>query len=151
MEKFLVSKQTSDMHVCALTQRIVSEYLDQIDFYERIGELIAFYDHRKEKMIEALDAYMPEGVVYEKPQGGLFVWLDLPDYIDSTNLFLEGLKHNIGIIPGIMFFADQTEEVNHYLRLCFSQVNDEDMDQGIRILGDLLSKHIDGESYKQVV
>lgn len=148
MEKLLVCKQTCDMHVCAFTQRVVAQYLDGIDFSDRIDTLVAFYDHRKEKMIEALDTYMPEGVIYEKPQGGLFVWLETPKFIDTTALFLKGLKHNIGIIPGIMFFADQAEDENHYIRLCYSQVNDEDMDQGIQILGELLKEEIASKKFE---
>lgn len=148
MEKLLVCKQTCDMHVCALTQRLVDAYLEEIIFSERIEELISFYNHRKEQMVQALDRHMPLNVIYEKPQGGLFVWLEAPENIDTTALFLEGLKHNIGIIPGIMFFADQTDEVNHYIRLCFSQVNDEEMEEGIEVLGQLLKKLIDGTPLK---
>ncbi|WP_461204804.1 aminotransferase-like domain-containing protein [Clostridium sp. DL1XJH146] len=141
--KILMCKQTVDMHVCALTQRIVNKYIAEINLKERIDELIEFYGNRRNLMMEALDKYMPEEVLYEKPLGGLFIWLELPENVDTTKLFFESLKNNVAYMPGTMFFSD--DNINNYIRLCFSQENSEQIDKGIKILANMIKEKIEME------
>lgn len=150
-EKILICKQTVDMHTCALTQRIVSKYLDEIDFEKRLSGLREVYGIKRNCMLQALEKHMPKEVKYTKSTGGFFIWLELPKYISTTQMLKKSIKDNVAYMPGTMFFSDNNSDNDNYLRLSFSQMSLEIIEEGIKILADVINGEIEKSLISQVV
>ena len=95
------------------------------------------YRERRDSMLKALQSYMPSGVEWTRPEGGMFVWVTLPESIDAADLLALSLKSTkVAFVPGHAFFADGSGR-NH-LRLSFSCSTPAIIDEGIRRLGKLV-------------
>ncbi|HLI51633.1 MAG TPA: PLP-dependent aminotransferase family protein [Thermomicrobiaceae bacterium] len=101
---------------------------------EHIVELRAVYQEKCERMLAALDREMPEGVSWTRPHGGFFVWVTLPDSLDSLKLLQDCSANGVGYIPGPAFFSDGTSG-HHNFRLSYSALDLDEIDEGIRRLG----------------
>ena len=90
-------------------------------------------------MLKALEDYMPEGVSWTHPDGGLFLWLTFPDYIDSKILLQDCIKKGVAFVPGEPFFAENPEK-NH-CRINFSFVDDEKLIEGIKKIAEAVKEY----------
>ena len=84
IKKFIIAKQAADLQPNTLTQYIASEFLNVLDMERHTNSIIKVYGHRRDVMLKALSDYMPKGVTWTKPNGGLFLWITFPEYIDSS-------------------------------------------------------------------
>lgn len=100
---------------------------------EHIVELRAIYAEKCERMLAALDREMPEGVSWTHPHGGFFIWVTLPDTLDSVQLLKECSENGVGYIPGPAFFTDGVSG-HHNFRLSYSALEPDEIDEGIRRL-----------------
>jgi DNA-binding transcriptional MocR family regulator len=88
-------------------------------------------------MLEALGRYMPEGVTWTRPEGGMFIWVSLPRHMDSAALLRRAIDdHDLAFVPGRAFFADGSGE--NTLRLSFSCASPDQINEGMKRLGLLL-------------
>ena len=85
-----------------------------------------------------VDDYMPEGVTWTNPEGGLFLFVNLPDYMDSEELFMEALKDKVAFVVGHVFHCDDSGK--NTLRINFSYATKEDIDEGIKRLANAIKK-----------
>ncbi|HEX6209022.1 MAG TPA: aminotransferase class I/II-fold pyridoxal phosphate-dependent enzyme, partial [Actinomycetota bacterium] len=99
---------------------------------ERAREL---YGRRRRLMLEALEARLPEGIRWTRPRGGFFTWLTYPQGVDTAALAKEAMERKVAFVPGAPFFPDGTGA--NTLRLSFSRVRDEEIDEGIRRLAEV--------------
>ncbi|MCX9026196.1 MAG: PLP-dependent aminotransferase family protein, partial [Candidatus Methanoperedens sp.] len=106
MEKLIVAKQAADLHSNSLSQRIVHQYLMDNDIDEHIIKIRAAYGKRRDLMIEMMAEYFPEEVKYTKPEGGMFLWVTLPEGASSLDLFELAVKENVAFVPGNPFYTD---------------------------------------------
>lgn len=120
----------------AFAQAVMAEYLGSIDLDARIGWLREQYRSRRDQMMLWLRQYMPPEVTWLEPTGGYFVWLHTPG-VDTAALLPRAVEAGVAYIPGIHFFFGGVEGREH-LRLSFSFLPPDQMEQGIRILGQLL-------------
>jgi DNA-binding transcriptional MocR family regulator len=90
------------------------------------------YKRQCSKMQKLLEKYMPEGVQFTKPGGGMFLWLDLPEEIDAMELVKRTMKKNVVFVPGISFFVSSNGRSN--VRMNFSNASEGKMEEGIRII-----------------
>ena len=90
-------------------------------------------------MLETMEACFPEEAEWNDPEGGLFLWVKMPEHVDTTALLKESVESGVAYIPGSNFFA---EPVNNYMRLNYSHPSEVDIVEGIQILGGLLKKAI---------
>ncbi len=132
-------KQGADLHTSTLVQMIAFEvgrggFLD-----EHIQLLRGVYRERRDAMLGALDSYMPPEVSWSSPQGGLFLWAELPEGMDSQSVLAEALKEKVAFVPGSAFFA-QAEDGRRFMRLNFSNAKPERISEGIRRLGACLGR-----------
>jgi len=106
-------------------------YLD-----EHIKLIRRVYGERRNVMLEALDRDFPSEVTWTRPQGGLFLWVTLPEGMDSHHLFEAALKENVAFVPGDSFYAGNgyADEGRRHLRLNFSNAQPEQIREGIRRL-----------------
>jgi 2-aminoadipate transaminase len=109
-------------------------------FERHVDELRRIYGQRRTLMLAALEKYMPEGATWSVPTGGFFIWLTLPEGVDSGPMLVQAREMGIEYLPGTACFFDHTG-ANH-IRLSFSFARDEVIDEGIRRLGELIRSEL---------
>jgi 2-aminoadipate transaminase len=138
--KLVQLKQGTDLHTSTFTQMIAHE-VARGGFLDRHVRVIRkVYGDRREAMLRALTAHFPPGVRWTKPQGGLFLWVTLPEGLDSAELLQEALKEKVAFVPGAPFFPNGGGAST--FRLNFSYCNPQKIEEGIRRLGGVLKRHI---------
>jgi 2-aminoadipate transaminase len=129
MEQIVVAKQASDLHSNYLSQRIAYEYLTTTDIDAHIRKIQASYRQQSQLMQDMIVEHFPESVRFTKPEGGMFIWLTLPDGISSMEVFDAAIKEQVAVLPGTPFYIDGGG--NNTLRLNFSNATDEKIREGI--------------------
>lgn len=137
-EHLIVSKQAADMHSPNLTQAIVDKFLRSGLLDAHLDKIRTMYRERVIKMVQAMDEYMPEEVKHTNPQGGLFIWCEMPKHVNTTALLPKAVEQKVAFIPGDQFFAQPS--INNFFRLNFSNASLENIEHGIKILGGLLKQ-----------
>lgn len=138
MEKLIIAKQAADLHTDYFTQRLVHQYLSDYNIDEHISRICATYGKQAAAMLNAMEKYFPKEVKYTTPEGGMFLWVTLPEGQDALQVFDLAIKENVAFVPGNPFYVDRAN-VNT-LRLNFSCSNEAETEEGIRRLGNVLKK-----------
>lgn len=133
-------KETNDLQSPELTQMLTYYYLQLFDLEEHIREIQVVYKERCELMVEMIQKYFPPEIKYTDPEGGMFLWLELPEGLDSDEILNDALAAGIAYIPGESFFS--FEGVKNTIRMNFTMVKDEQIREGIQTLGEVFRKHI---------
>lgn len=136
LSKIVVAKQVEDVHTNVLFQMIVARFMDECDLEAHIAKIRELYRHKAGLMISALEKYMPNEVSFTRPEGGIFLWCSLPENVSLSEFVKKAGEKNVFVVPGTAFTAD-TEEESHSFRLNYSMPSDEEIDKGIRILGEI--------------
>jgi 2-aminoadipate transaminase len=132
MEKLIVAKQASDLHSNYFAQRIVHRYLSDHDIDEHIVKIREVYRNQRNMMISSIERYFPEEVKFTRPEGGMFLWMTLPENISALRLFDLAGGEDVAFVPGGAFYVD--EGGKNTLRLNFSNSDADEIDEGIRRL-----------------
>ncbi len=140
VRKVSIGKQGADVQNPVLCQLIVAEYLKRGYFDKVLAQNIALYKTRRDCMLAALDKHMPEEVSYTRPDGGLFIWLTLPERIDAAKLLPAALEKNVAYIQGCEFYADGGGK--NTMRLNFSNSDERRIEQGISVLASIIKDKI---------
>ena len=136
INRLVLMKQAGDLHTSTINQIILHDVVSEI-FDAHIRRLRVAYKERRDAMLSALEEFAPEGVTWTKPQGGMFVWIELPEGTDGTQLLERAIREaNVAFVPGSAFHADRSGK--NTLRLSFSATNPERIREGIRRLTGLL-------------
>lgn len=136
LSKIVVAKQVEDVHTNVLFQMIVARYMEQCDLEAHISKIRELYRRKAGLMISALEKYMPKEVSFTRPEGGIFLWCSLPESVSLGEFVKKAAEKNVFVVPGTAFTAD-TEAESHSFRLNYSMPSDEDIEKGIRILGEI--------------
>ncbi|MGF7117976.1 PLP-dependent aminotransferase family protein [Methanobacterium oryzae] len=136
MEKIIIAKQASDLHSNYFTQRVVYQYLIDNNVDEHIEKIKKMYRGQRNLMVSIIEEYFPEDVKYTKPEGGMFLWVTLPEGLSSMDLFDLAIKENVAFVPGKAFFTDGSGY--NTLRLNFSNSDEEKIEEGIKRLGNAI-------------
>ncbi|MGU3575690.1 PLP-dependent aminotransferase family protein [Brucellaceae bacterium C25G] len=140
IRKLVLIKQAADLHSSSINQ-IAIHRVASTGFDKQVEKLRRVYKHRRDKMLEALSQYMPQGVAWTKPEGGMFIWLTLPEGMDGTTLLKASLEsEKVAFVPGKAFFADGTGA--NTLRLSYSCASDDMIDKGIMRLSRLIRTNL---------
>lgn len=140
IDRLIVAKQSSDLCTPILNQEIAGKYLASGKFEKNLQNTIELYRHKRDLMLKSLEEYMPEGVTWTKPNGGLFMLVTLPEGMNSRELFDIAIKENVAFIVGDVFFCDGGGQ--NTMRLNFSYVTDEMMVEGVQRLARAVRKLI---------
>lgn len=132
MEQLVIAKQASDLHSNYLSQRIAYEYLTHEDIDAKIRIIQARYKAQAEQMVSLMKELMPASVRFTTPQGGMFVWVTLPEGISSMEVFERALKEDVAVLPGTPFYTDGGGK--NTLRINFSNSTPEKIRTGIERL-----------------
>ena len=134
--RLVSAKQNTDQCAGALGQRLFEESARRGWLDEQVALSRALYERKAGRLLVALERSMPEGAHWTRPQGGFFSWLTLPEGADSVDLAQRAVEQGVGIVPGTLFFPDGRGA--NTVRLSFSLVDEELIDEGIARLGALL-------------
>lgn len=137
-DKLLIAKQASDLHTNIFTQCVLTEYLKLGNFETHIQKIREVYGRQCKAMIDSIHKHFPKNVHFTQPEGGMFLWVTLPDHISSMKLFNVAIKEKVAFVPGHPFYIGR-EETNT-LRLNFSNVDERTIESGIQRLSDALSE-----------
>ena len=138
--KLVQAKQATDLHTPSLTQRIVYEVVKDGFLDRHVPTIRALYRDQCEAMLHALERHMPAGVEWNRPEGGMFVWVKLPQHINSMKLLEQAIAQNVAFVPGGPFFANEAE--HNTMRLSFVTVPPATIDEGVAKLGALIRASI---------
>lgn len=133
-------KQGADLHTNTFAQYVVYEYIKAGNLDRHIEEIKTEYRKRREVMVEALKEHFPEGVKWFEPEGGLFLWVELPEGISASNLLPKAVEEKVAYVPGKPFYPH--EEKDNTLRLNFSNANPDLIREGIKRLGNVFKESI---------
>ncbi len=122
MEKIVLGKQAADLCTSTLTQYFVREYFAEGRWRQYVEDLVELYRGRRDTMLAALEEHFPAAATWTEPQGGLFIWATLPEYIDTGDLLAKALRADVAFVPGQAAYID--ERGRNSMRLNFSGVDD---------------------------
>ena len=142
ISQLVLMKQAADLHSATLNQIAGASVAEQ-HFDSHIDTIRSAYRARRDAMLEALQAHMPEGVSWTKPEGGMFIWVTLPDTLDGADLLKQSLEsERVAFVPGHAFFADGSGR--NTLRLSYSTSTEGKIAEGIERLGQLITRALNG-------
>jgi len=140
LERLNLGKQAADLCSSPLNQYFVVEYFKHRDWRTYLDDLRGVYRRRRDIMLAALEEFLPRETTWTTPQGGLFIWAKLPDYIDTTDLLARALREHVAFVPGRAAYLDGRG--GSEMRLNFSGVGDEDIREGVRRIGKVVSEQV---------
>jgi 2-aminoadipate transaminase len=133
-DKLVAAKQAADLHTSTFTQRIVCELVRQPGWLDRhIAELCTVYGQRRDLMVRELEHHLPSGCRWTRPEGGLFLWVTLPEALDATELLQRAARERVAFVPGEPFWVGEPHR--NTLRLNFRNANENQITTGIARLG----------------
>ena len=142
IDKLVQIKQATDLHSNTLTQMAVYEAIKEGFLKEHLPSVRDLYQQQCQYMLDAMQEHFPEEVVWTRPEGGMFIWVTLPEGLDSEELLLKAIDEHVAFVPGTPFYADDDTKPNT-LRLSFVTVSEERIREGIAILGRLIREQIE--------
>jgi 2-aminoadipate transaminase len=142
MEKIVLGKQAADLCTSTLTQHFVREYFAEGRWREYIDDLVELYRGRRDTMVASLREHFPAQASWTEPQGGLFIWATLPEYIDTSDLLAKALREDVAFVPGQAAYVDEGRGRSS-MRLNFSGVGDEEIREGVRRIGKAIAGQVE--------
>ena len=142
IKKLAVAKQSVDLCSNSLGQLIAAEFLKEGLLENHVKKIIDIYREKRDAMIEALEKYMPKnaGIKWVKPEGGLFMWLQLPKQISADEMFYDAVERKVAYVIGSAFHCDGTGQ--NTMRLNFSFPTIKEIDQGIKRIAEVISNRL---------
>lgn len=137
--KYNVSKQGEDLHTSNLSQEIVNAYVNSGKLEGHIEEICAQYKEKRDAMLAKLEEF-PNSITYTRPDGGLFIWAELPEGIDAMPIFEKAVDNSVAFVPGTHFYADGSGK--NTMRLNFSMASLEQIDKGMNTLKQVIKENM---------
>ncbi len=139
IQKMVVCKQGQDVHTNMWSQIVIHEYVTKYDFEAHLNYLRELYRKKAQFMMDLLDEHLAPYITYDKIDGGLFIMCKLPDNINMLDFCKEAVKRKVCVVPGNAFLTDENEEC-HTFRVNFSTPTDQQLEKGVKILGQLIKE-----------
>jgi 2-aminoadipate transaminase len=139
-DRMIVAKQSMDLCSPSYTQLIVAEYLKRGLLPKQIENIRKLYGRKLEIMLDALKQYMPKGVKWSKPKGGLFLWIELPKRMSANDLFLKAIENKVAYVVGSAFHCDDAGQ--NTMRINFSYPSEQQIVEGIQRLAKMLKANM---------
>lgn len=139
LSRLTVAKQVADVHSNVWAQRVMDRFLRTSNMDEHLERLQAIYRDQAHLMLTEIEKHFHPAVSYTRPNGGMFIWATFPSGVDVTQFIQEAIKLNVAVVPGSAFLVDESAPCQS-IRLNFSTPTKENIQKGIKILGDLTYK-----------
>ena len=132
-DKLLIAKQGSDLHSNMLSQYAIERFVTKYSLDAQIAKITELYQVRRQAMVEALEKYLPSDCSFTKPEGGMFLWVTLPEGMDAMKLFdIAAADKKVVFVPGAPFYTDN--QVHSNMRLNYTAGDPDEITEGIRRL-----------------
>ena len=141
LAKMTIGKAASDLNSSSLTQLFAATFFRDGDWRGYLAKQCDLYRTRRDVMLEALEEHLPAGASWTRPEGGLFVWVTLPDGLDTTDLLAKALSRDVAFVPGRAAYLDGRGGTS--LRLNFSGVGEDDIREGVRRIGAVVREQVE--------
>ena len=138
--KYELVKNGLDLQSAELAQMQVDEFLNANDLDEHIAKINKVYKERRDLMLKTIDEEFPKEAKYFYPEGGMFIWVELPSHVNTRDLLVKAIDKKVGFVPGGSFYPKGDCESS--MRLNFSTMENDKIVEGIKILGKLLKENI---------
>ncbi|HET9126041.1 MAG TPA: PLP-dependent aminotransferase family protein, partial [Solirubrobacteraceae bacterium] len=140
LRQLVLAKGSADLCSSSVSQYFIAEYFRSGPWLSYVRSLSDLYRRRRDAMLDALAEHFPREASWTHPAGGLFVWATMPDYIDTTDLLARAIEERVAFVPGRAAFVDGRGGSS--MRLNFSGVGEEEIREGIRRLGEVISEQV---------
>ena len=140
INKFNLIAQAAVLQTSTFNIAVVSKYIDMFDLDKHVAEIRETYKHRCALMVDSMKKYFPAGVKFTDPDGGLFTWAELPEYINTKVMATQALEEKVAYVPGAGFFPNGGND--HCMRLNYSCMPDERIIEGIKRLGKVIESNL---------
>jgi 2-aminoadipate transaminase len=141
LNKLIIVKQAADLCSNTFGQYVAAEYMTRGYLDRHVEKIKALYKTKRYKMLAAMDKHFPKEAKWTRPDGGMFIWATLPEYIDTKEMFNRALENNVAYVHGASFFADRSGR--NTMRLNYTYATDEDIEIGIKRLADTIKQEIE--------
>ncbi len=142
LAKINLVKQGTDLCCSSFDQAVVEHYFTDTNWQKVLQGFIKVYGERRDAMLAALEEYFPEEATWTHPEGGFFVWVTLPEYVDTGSMLAEALEAGVTFVPGDSFFPDGKEGKNS-MRINFSFESPENITEAIRRLAEVIENRLE--------
>lgn len=139
IDQMVVAKQSMDLCSPSFTQLIVAEYLRRGLLPPQIESIRKLYAKKRDAMLAALKKYMPKGVKWTEPEGGLFLWVKLPKKMSATDLFPKAIQNKVAYVIGSAFHCNG--KGHNTMRINFSYPSEQQIDEGIKRLAKMIKEN----------
>ncbi|RZN50580.1 PLP-dependent aminotransferase family protein [archaeon] len=139
VRKLVIVKQATDLCSNSYVQLITYQLLRRGLIDRHIPWIATMYKEKRDIMLKALEEYFPPEVTWTHPEGGMFLWVTLPDYIDAKEMFSDAIKQNVAYVQGGAFFVNGG---HNYMRLTFAYMDNDKIREGIRRLAAVVKDHL---------
>ncbi len=137
IQKIVVVKQTNDVHTNLFFQMLCSRFISEYGLDDHIAGIKKLYRDNCMTMLSEMDAKFPENVKYTRPEGGLFLWVTMPDSVDMNEFIKKTVAAEVAVVPGATFLPD-TGMVSHSFRMNYSMPTKDQIIKGVGILADVM-------------
>lgn len=141
IDKFVIAKQATDLCTSPFVQKIAAKYIEKGNFDKNLDKIISSYHEKRDVMLAAFEKYMPEGVTWTRPEGGLFLFLTLPPHMDAAELFLKAIEKKVAFVIGSEFHCDGSGK--NTMRINFSYVSKEKNVEGVKRLAQVIREELE--------
>lgn len=129
LTQYITVKQSADLHTSILDQSLINGYMDKYSLDEHVQNICALYRERRDLLLQTLGEKMPKSVTFTHPNGGLFVWLTLPENVNSRDVFNKCIENKVAFVPGDAFYP--TNQKFNKMRVNFSNMPNERIIEGV--------------------
>jgi 2-aminoadipate transaminase len=140
IDKYILSKQAADLQCNTLAQMVIYKYTELFDIDKHINNIKDVYRKRRDVLIGTMEREFPKSIVFEKPNGGLFTWVELTEGVNTSEIFEKSLEMNVAFVPGASFYPND-KKLNTF-RLNFSNMSEDKIVKGIKRLAKILHVYV---------
>ena len=140
LQKYNFLAQAASLQASTEAQLVVSKFIDMFDLDEHVATIKECYRKRRDVMMATMEREFPPEAKFTHPNGGLFTWVELPEYINTNEMAKQCLARNVAYVPGDGFFPDAGH--NNCIRLNYSCMPEEKIEKGMTILGEVIKANL---------
>lgn len=140
LDKLVMAKQTADLCTSSFVQKIIARYMEKGLLDKNLQKTIELYRERRTLMIACFKKYMPDGVTWTEPHGGLFLFVTLPPKMDADEIFKKAIEKNVAFVAGSSFFCNNSG--HNTMRINFSFSNNAEIEEGVSRLSQVICSEL---------
>lgn len=133
-------KQGADLQTPTVTQLEANKYMEMFDLDKHVDTIRELYKHRRDLMMKTMEETFPKEAKFTHPDGGLFTWVELPEYIDTRKMALQCLEKKVAYVPGGSFFPNGGHE--NCFRMNYSCMPDEKIVEGVKAIAEVIKANL---------